>query len=74
MMSGPSTAPELALYDLRYLYGYDLEDPQQAKLAYSHMHLVATLQGVVNRDAPNLYVTFVDHNQFGPLNIDAYRL
>ncbi len=61
-------------YDLTHLYGLDLADPEQAARAYDELHFVATLQGVVNRDLPRLYVHFVDHSEFGTIDIDDYWL
>ncbi|HEY6738665.1 MAG TPA: GxGYxYP domain-containing protein [Actinopolymorphaceae bacterium] len=62
----------LVYYDLTHLYDLDLGDPRQAAAAYDELHLVATLQGIVNRHGPALYVHFVDHNEFGDIDIDRY--
>jgi hypothetical protein len=67
-------AGELAVYDLTYLYDYDLGDPEQAARAFEHMHLVATLQGIVNRDALRLYVRFIRGGEGDPFNRDDYWL
>jgi hypothetical protein len=39
----------------------DLSDPSQAQMAWDEAHLVAGLQGIVNRDAPRLFVRFMPH-------------
>ncbi|GAA2756777.1 GxGYxYP domain-containing protein [Actinopolymorpha rutila] len=61
-------------YDLTHLYALDLADPAQAARAHDELHFVATLQGIVNRDFPRLYVHFVDHSEFGTKDIDDYWL
>ncbi|SDT14103.1 GxGYxYP domain-containing protein [Actinopolymorpha singaporensis] len=61
-------------YDLTHLYTLDLADPEQAARAYDELHFVSTLQGIVNRDHPRLYVHFVDHSEFGTKDIDDYWL
>ncbi|HEY8454871.1 MAG TPA: NEW3 domain-containing protein [Actinopolymorphaceae bacterium] len=61
-------------YDLAHLYELDLTDPAQARKAYDELHLVATLQGIVNRSAPRLYVHFVIQNEFGTVDVDRYWL
>jgi hypothetical protein len=53
-----TTKSTLACYDLTHLYSYDLSNPQEATRAHAEMHLVATLQGIVNRIRPRLYVRF----------------
>jgi hypothetical protein len=40
-------------------------------MAWDHCHLVAALQGLVNRDVPSLYIRFVD-SQRGGRNVDDY--
>lgn len=69
-----AAATPLAVYDLTYVYDYDLTDPQQAAIAYDHMHLVTTLQGIVNRDEPRLYVRFIQGGELDPFNRDDYWL
>ena len=38
-------------------------------MAWDHCHTLATLQGVVNRTGPNLYITFVER---GKSDIDKF--
>ncbi len=64
----------LCLYDLTHLYALDLAEPAQAARAYDELHFVATLQGIVNRTLPRLYVHFVDHSELGDIDVDAYWL
>lgn len=64
----------IVVYDLARLYDLDLANPAQAAAAYDELHLVSTLQGIVNRDRPRLYLHFVTHSEFGSIDIDAYWL
>ena len=50
---------KIGIYDLRYTLQADLSTAQGLNLAWDDVHAVATLQGVVNRDTPRLYVYFV---------------
>ena len=47
---------KIGIYDLRYTLLADLNTPKGLNLVWDDVHAVATLQGVVNRDAPRLYV------------------
>lgn len=46
-------------FDLSALNKADLSDPAQAHRAWDTAHLAASLQGIVNRDAPVLFVRFM---------------
>lgn len=52
----PGRGSALAYLDLTYLSQLDLNDPQAAREVWDKLHLVSTLQGIVNRDGPNLFV------------------
>lgn len=57
----PTAAPKsIDLYDLMYALEFDADNPQSVAAAWDHCHAVATLQGIVNRDEPNLYLRFVE--------------
>lgn len=62
-------AHPIAVYDLSYALKFDASNPWQVADAWDHVHAVATLQGIVNRDTANLYVRYV---QNGGRNIDDY--
>ena len=47
---------EIGIYDLRYTLNIDLNTKEGLDVAWDDVHAVSTLQGVVNRDAPRLYV------------------
>jgi hypothetical protein len=46
----------IVLFDLTHLGTLDLSDPGQRRRLWDETHLVVSLQGLVNRDAPRLYV------------------
>ena len=57
-----AAAPEPIYYfDLTDLNSLDLRDPVQARQAWDTLHLVASVQGIVNRDRPALFVRFMKH-------------
>ena len=64
-------AQPIGLYDLTYALKFDAKDAKQVARTWDHCHAVATLQGNVNREAPNLYVRFVEAHG---MNIDDYWL
>lgn len=73
-----AAAPALAassrpilLYDLSRLGSTDLNDPAACARAYDEAHLVACLQGIVNRKEPRLYL---DAIRQGDLSLDGYWL
>jgi len=69
-----SPGPAVYVYDLRYATGGDPRDPDHLRRAWDHAHLVAALQGLVNRDAPRLYVLAVMSQVQRNRCIDAYWL
>ncbi len=69
--AGSSTEKPIGVFDLTYALRFDAKDPDQVVRAWDHCHAVATLQGIVNRDAPRLYVRFVE--AYGK-NVDDYWL
>lgn len=54
-----SAAPEILLLDLTPLRHMNLDDGAVLRQAWDELHAASTLQGVVNRDAPRLYVKLV---------------
>jgi hypothetical protein len=50
-------------YDARPLNQFDLGTPAQATRIWDEMHLLAALQGLVNRDTPRLYLFYC--SEFG---------
>ena len=63
----------IVLYDLRDVSGIDCGDIKQVNHTWDLCHVVSTLQGIVNREEPRLYVRFVD-SQHKDINIDDYWL
>jgi hypothetical protein len=64
-------AAPIDIYDLTPTLRFDPNDAVQVAAAWDEAHLVATLQGVVNRAEPRLYVRFV--KAYGK-NVDDYWL
>ena len=61
---------QISVLDLRSLNNLDLNNPHQADYLWDIMHATATLQGIVNRHSPKLYIRYV-YNERGQ-NIDDY--
>ncbi len=59
----------IALYDLQYLDQLDLNNPDNIRTIWDHVHTLATLQGIVNRDKPRLYLFYIENEG---INIDRY--
>ncbi len=70
--AGAESEP-IRFYDLTYAAKIDLNDAEQVRTAWDHCHVVAALQGIVNRSEPRLYVRFVQSPHFDQ-NIDDYWL
>lgn len=49
---------EIVLYDMTGLFSLDLADAEQRRSFWDQTHLVTSLQGLVNRDAPQLYIRY----------------
>jgi hypothetical protein len=62
---------DIAIYDLTPTLSANLADPVQTARVWDEAHAVATLQGIVNRTAPRLYLRYVEHDG---VNIDDYWL
>ena len=55
-----STNPDpIVIYDLTHTLSADLANREQAERVWEECHTVVTLQGIVNRDAPRLYLLYV---------------
>lgn len=50
----------IGILDLRYLTELDLSNREKVRELWDIMHLTSTLQGIVNRDIPQLYIRYVD--------------
>ncbi|MBK9121172.1 MAG: hypothetical protein IPM18_16445 [Phycisphaerales bacterium] len=67
----PQAPRDIVQYDLTPTLKHDLRLCAGAARAWDECHAVATLQGIVNRLAPRLYVRFVAHSD---RNIDDWWL
>ena len=54
-----SGAKTLCTFDLTYTLKLDRADPQQRRKVWDDAHFVSSLQGIVNRKGPRLYLYFV---------------
>ncbi|MBE0535587.1 MAG: hypothetical protein IH624_07945 [Phycisphaerae bacterium] len=68
-----SAAETVHVFDLRYTLAIDTQDAEQVARAWDDCHAAAVLQGLVNRQAPRLYMRFVD-TRYHPQNVDDYWL
>lgn len=59
VLVGVARADSIRFYDMTHLNAMDLSDPANARAAWDEAHLVAALQGIVNRDAPRLFIRFM---------------
>lgn len=66
---GKEKKAPVGLFDLGFTLEIDTKNPSDVRQAWDHAHAVATLQGIVNRHSPKLYVFFVENEG---INIDRY--
>ena len=59
----------IAYLDLSYMWNYSPDNPKQVNEMWDILHSVATLQGIVNRNAPHIYINYVK-NEF--MEVDRY--
>lgn len=69
IVSAQEPGNKIALYDLSYILKMDMKNPVQVKEAWDHAHTVSTLQGVLNRNSPRLYINYVNYEG---VDIDRY--
>jgi hypothetical protein len=67
-------ARPLVTFDLTPTDGYDLSTAAGKNNNWAEVHLVAALQGIVNRKEPQLYVTYVSDDAKRPGWIDRFWL
>lgn len=68
-MTSGEFAGTVVLFDLTHLHRVDLSDPRQRRQAWDELHLVAALQGIINRRQPRLYVLFVGEDGRGETDL-----
>lgn len=59
----------IGMFDLKYTLSYDLNDLKQVESMWDDIHTVATLQGIVNRETPRLFINYVVRSD---IDIDNY--
>lgn len=67
-----ATERTLATFDLGYTLALDRQDPRLLRRIWDETHFVASVQGIVNRQAPKLYVYLVGSGE--AIDIDRYWL
>jgi hypothetical protein len=70
-MSAEASPKTLCTYDLTYTLKLDRAKPDECRKIWDDAHFVTSLQGIVNRKAPRLYIFFVGGNDG---SIDHYWL
>lgn len=69
LQSEPLKDPSIGFFDLGYTLKADLSNSEDVKKAWDDVHTVSTLQGIVNRKSPRLYICLVQHAN---IDIDRY--
>lgn len=66
----------ISILDMRYLLQKNLDNPVDVNEVWDKLHTISTLQGIVNRDTPNLYIKYIVENIFykSDYSIDDYWL
>lgn len=60
---------KIILYELSYILKLDMKNPDEVRMAWDHAHTVSTLQGIVNRNSPKLYINYINYQG---VDIDRY--
>ncbi|WP_394803035.1 GxGYxYP domain-containing protein [Parabacteroides faecalis] len=59
----------IVVFDMRYLLEKDLTDINNVEMVWDQLHLVSTLQGIVNRNKPSLFIKYVKEEE---ICVDEY--
>ena len=57
----PNNDAVIIILDMRYTLQGDMSNQQDVEKIWDHMHSIATLQGIVNRKAPHLFIRYVEN-------------
>ena len=52
----------ITVLDMRYTLSGDFSKQQDIVEVWDHMHSISTLQGIVNRESPHLYIRYIEYN------------
>lgn len=58
-VSGTASVEPIVLFDLTYLFQLNLGDERQRRRFWDESHLVAALEGLVNRTQPRLFIRYL---------------
>lgn len=50
----------LTVLDMHYTLDLNLTKQKDVEVIWDHMHAIATLQGIVNRESPRLFIQYID--------------
>jgi len=67
--SAKKKSSAIGMFDLRYTINYNLGDSLKVLSLWDDIHAISTLQGIVNRNSPRLYINYVKTKG---VDIDAY--
>ncbi len=59
----------IGMFDLKYTLSYDLKNSAEVLSLWDDIHAVSTLQGIVNRKGPRLYINYIIESD---IEIDSY--
>lgn len=59
----------IGIFDLTYALKFDANNAAEVRRVWDHAHAVATLQGIVNRNSPRLYINYINYDG---VEIDTY--
>ncbi|MDR1666238.1 MAG: hypothetical protein LBS03_00880 [Bacteroidales bacterium] len=65
----PAAEGKVTLFDMQYLSRLNIRDAADVRTIWDHVHTVSTLQGIVNRKKPRLYLFYVENEG---ISIDRY--
>jgi hypothetical protein len=63
------TNNKIGIFDLTYTLNYNLHDSLQVLNLWDDIHAISTLQGIVNRVSPHLYINYIKESG---IDIDSY--
>jgi len=67
--------PVLCIYDATPYLETNLKDPEEVKKAWDEGHFLFSLQGILNREQPRLFVRYINQSVRGEtINLDDYWL
>lgn len=72
VVSAAERQEPIYFFDMTYLHELKLDSRSAREEIYDHSLLVTSLQGLVNRDAPRLYISYVKERSGARRNVDEF--